>query len=336
MKNSKSIIAIIVLAILATAVAIVSCKKEKQEQASINSEQNAPCFDNMDEYLISFKNRLLSAKKGEETISLEQAQRDLGNLLNFDFGDANYPSNVFQYDTINTQLVVSDGIVDLSQLAITYKDAYNQIAKAYELVNLPEKSVYTIACSVQHNGDVELLLTTRGMVLCSKDMEQVTINPNKMSFDTTDCWTVFFGRGRCDGTDMGYDHTSVLQLVYHNKLGLYYCLDGNVYYTDVTQETIDALDYSETGTPQYNQGYRLWVGDYMEFHYGTVPYPEMVYYYNNLDNIINYNMDLLNDDEYRIINISNTILRNENNLSQFRFLCKYQYGKPHCSGGSNK
>ena len=106
MKKFNSIIAIIALAIVATAVAVVSCKKEMQEQAMNNEKQGGLCYDNMDEYLMSFKKKLLSAQKGEETISLEQAQRDLGNLLNFDFGDANYPTDVYHVDTIHSKLTL--------------------------------------------------------------------------------------------------------------------------------------------------------------------------------------------------------------------------------------
>lgn len=109
MKKSNSILAIVAMAIVATAVAFVSCKKEKQEQTSNNTEQSVQCSDNMDEYLISFKKKLLSAQKGDETISLEQAQRDLGNLLNFDFGDANYPTNLYHVDTIHAKLTVIQG-----------------------------------------------------------------------------------------------------------------------------------------------------------------------------------------------------------------------------------
>ena len=57
MKNSKRFLAIIILAIVATVVTVVSCKKEKQEQKSYNAEQSVQCSDNMDEYLISFKNK---------------------------------------------------------------------------------------------------------------------------------------------------------------------------------------------------------------------------------------------------------------------------------------
>ena len=334
MKNKKFNLAIIMMVVAAIiSVAVVSCKKEDNKTTKSETQvDNMSSIDNMDEYLISFKNKLLSAQKGEETISLEQAERDLGNLLNFDFGDANYASNVFHLDTLNAQLVVKDGMVDLYQLAITYNEAFTQIAKAYESVNLPEKSVYTISCSIQQDGNVVLVLTTRGIVSHSGDSRNITINPDKTGFNPSDCWSVYFGLGNCDGTDLGYDHVSVLQLVYHNNLGVLGCINGQVYYTDISYGTFDALNYAESGNPSFNQGYRMWVGNDMEFHYGSVPYNEMVYYYDNLCDILNERLASLNDDEYRITRISCTIVQNNDNLSQFRFLCKYEYGKPHCSG----
>ena len=78
---------------------LVGCKKEKQEVKVCDVKPNNQVIGNMDDYLISFKKRMLSATKGDESISLEQAQRDLGNLLNFDFGDANYATDEIQYDT---------------------------------------------------------------------------------------------------------------------------------------------------------------------------------------------------------------------------------------------
>ena len=70
MKNRNLFIATL-LVTAAVSVAVVSCKKEKQEASSSNNtEQAVQSADNMDEYLISFKKKLLSAQKGDETISL--------------------------------------------------------------------------------------------------------------------------------------------------------------------------------------------------------------------------------------------------------------------------
>ena len=129
----KFFVAIIVMLVVAFAsVAVVSCKKESQT-VSVNSEPTVQVADNMDDYLMAFKKKLLSAEKGGETISLEQAERDLGNLLNFDFGDANYATDVYQFDTICLKLATANGEVELSQLAEIYNDVFEAIVTNFHL-----------------------------------------------------------------------------------------------------------------------------------------------------------------------------------------------------------
>ena len=151
MKTIKLSFAIIAVAIMAIAVAVVSCKKEKQDTASNNTEQAVQSADNMDEYLISFRKKLLSAQKGSEFISLEQAQCDLGNLLNFDFGDVNYATNEYRYDTIHLNLELTNGNVDLSHLASTYYEAVSSIIDVYNVIDLTEKSVYAVLCDFKES-----------------------------------------------------------------------------------------------------------------------------------------------------------------------------------------
>lgn len=336
MKRFNSIIAIIGLAIVAIAVAFVSCKKEKQEQKLYNVGQSTN-FDNTDEYLLSFKEKLLSAEKGDEFISLEQAQRDLCNLLNFDFGDANYISNLFHYDTLCVNLAITEGMVDLSQLSVAYEVSREMIAKVYEQVNLPEKTISTIFSPIApETGDGEtvdlvFVLTTRGF---DSGTRNLTVVPSwKNSIDATDCWHVARGLGRCDNTDVGYDHHTILQLVYNNNVPLYGCINhGYLYYTDINEGTIVAASFPETGTPIYNLGYRLWTGFYSGWYSGLVSSDEMSYYYENLCDIIDDKMDELNDNEYRIINIWCSVTA-EPNSNKYSFVCKYKYGKPHCAGG---
>lgn len=313
--------------VAAFAVAVVSCKKDNETTKSETLAKAFTEIDNMDEYLISFKEKMLSAQNGEEFVNLEQAQRDLGNLLNFDFGDANYATNVFHRDTLFTKLVVSEGKVDLSQLAVSYKDAREQIAKAYSQVELPEKSVYTISCAIfqeakdEDAGNVMMVLTTRGLNLTMKDM--YTVPPFKTSIDTSDCWRVFFLQGRCNGTDVGYDHCSILEMVYNNNIPDFTCVQGRVYYTDETQDLFDATQYFDFGTLNY----RLWTGTLDDMQNGTVDPATMSYYYNNLCSILSTRMASLTD--YRILGISCTIIQKPS--SSYAFQCKSEIAKPHCT-----
>ena len=158
MKTNNRFIVAIVLVVVATLVSVVSCKKDNAKQTSNNTEQGLQNSDNMDEYLLAFKEKMLSAEKGGETITLEQAERDLGNLLNFDFGDANYATNVLHYDTVYSKLSSTNGQVDYSHLACTYQDLFSQVIDAYHQVNLPEKSVYAISCDFDANKKTKQLV----------------------------------------------------------------------------------------------------------------------------------------------------------------------------------
>lgn len=327
--KKKLFFAILVMAVVTFAsVAVVSCKKDNEN----NTEKKSASADPMNEYLASFKEKLLSAQKGEETLSLEQAQRDLGNLLNYDFGDANYPTNLFHYDTIHTNLVVTDNQVDLAQLSLTYKISHDLIEKAYEQVNLSEKSVYTIHCTFgseiknDNTVDVQIVLTTRGLNFSPKSMSSVS--PLKSSIDGTDCWHVWFDLGRCDSTDIGYDHVDILELVYNNNTPTLTCVNGSVYYTDINMESFKATSYPESGTSSY----LLWTGYPSNLRTETVDPLKMSYYYENLRDIIKSRMELLYDNEYWVNAITCTIVPDSPTDTLQAFQCTYCYAKPHCTG----
>ncbi len=330
MKTKKLFISIFVMAVVAfTLVTVVSCKKDNQNN---NETTTATGIDPMNEYLASFKKKLLSAQKGEEFISLEQARRDMGNLLNYDLGDANYATNVFHRDTLHASLVVTNGQVDLAQLAVTYNASRELIEKTYEQLDLPEKSVYTIHCTFGQqtvNGeaiDVQYVLTTRGLELEARESCYVPLN--KTSIDMTDCWSVWDGLGRCDGSDTGYDHVRILELVYNNNMPSMTCISGHLYFTDEGTGSFEAYSYPEPGTSYY----RFWTGNGIQL-FSDYVFPEtMSYYYENMRDVISDRMTLLNDDDYWISAVYCTIIPWVGNYGMYTFSCKYDYGKPHCTG----
>lgn len=187
MKKRKLTLAILAMVVATlVSVAIVSCKKEKQERPTNNMEQTVQSADDMDEYLVSFKKKMLSAEKGEEIIDFKQAEQVLGNLLNFDFGDANYVTNQLQRDTFHIVLNTIRETVDLSQLAKTYKEAYYRILETFQKIDFEEKSVLYVTCSINKDAkdddtaDVQLILVTRGLKPTSL----------KTNIDSTDNWRV--------------------------------------------------------------------------------------------------------------------------------------------------
>lgn len=231
MKVKKLSFAIIAMAIVAVAVAVVACKKEKQEQTSNEQKQSVQHADNMDEYLISFREKMLSAQKGIEFISLEQAQCDLGNLLNFDFGDANYYPEVIRKDTLHVELSLTNGQVDLSQLAVTYEKAVNSILKTYHEIDLPYKTIYCILCEFNsleskdaESADGEIIVIT------SSDPGAIYTN-----HDTMD-WRPKNWAGTCDGQFVGtYGAPEIIRSWIFQSLDAIACTNGGrVYYTNIS------------------------------------------------------------------------------------------------------
>lgn len=271
--KKKIILIATFLVIVATAVAVVSCKKERHDQNANGSEQTVQTADNMDEYLMAFKKKLLSAEKGGETISLEQAERDLGNLLNFDFGDANYATDVFQHDTIHAKLTLTDGQVDLSQLAVTYYELLSQTRETYNQANLPNKSVYFITCSFSDNAkeekiDVEIILTMRGL----RDENTTGSNNNG--------WRPTNHGGSCDGTIIGCGAPEELAWWLNRGLCLYGCPDGQgrVYFEEVeySYKNSNSTDMIDTNSPC---GYKLYVSWEPNQDNVCISNSELLYYY---------------------------------------------------------
>lgn len=329
MKTRKYIVAAMLLVVAVAAAILVGCKKEKQEVKVCDVKPNNQVIGNMDDYLISFKKRMLSATKGDESISLEQAQRDLGNLLNFDFGDANYATDEIQYDTVYVSLDISGEEVELCQLAETYNIAYSEILEAFEQVTLPNKSVQAISCSLiqdakaAESAEVRLVLSTRGLNMPAP----------KTRFDETDNWRVWERLGKCDGTCVGDDHCTMLKKVYNNNHNTD-CAFGRVYYTNINSVCIHAEQYIESDyNIHYNHGYRLWVGYGNEVLNNCIDYQEMQYYYENLCQILRDEVYLT--DDYKILSILDCFLDTPLSVNpnrEYFFACEYQYGKPNLTG----
>lgn len=275
MKTHKLTFAIIVMAIVAIAVAVVSCKKEKQEQTANKMEQSAQPSENVDEYLISFKEKLLSSQKGDEIIGIEQAQLDLGNLLNFDFGDANYASNVYEYDTLYIALETNGNSIDLLQLAKAYNEAFAAIVNAYSKVDLPKKSVYCITCNILESSSkdsdsdgVEVVVVYRGY------------NDNASNEDA-EGWRPKNKGGTCSGELIGiWGAPEVVASMLNNNAGEYACANGSrIYFTDTWTSYTNPIaeDLSDPNSPC---GHRLYLSWQPNQNYVCLPMSECMYYYN--------------------------------------------------------
>lgn len=274
-------------------IAMVSCKKEKQGQMLNNNEQVVLQVDNMDEYLMAFKKKLLSAEKGGETLTYEQAERDLGNLLNFDFGDANYATDVFHYDTIHLELETANGCVELSQLAVTYNNAIDEILEAYHGVNLPEKSVYAISCDFNEieskndeSMDVEIVIVTRGF-----------INGFTFYYEPLD-WKPQNHSSTCDGQHYGYGAPEVIGKWIRDVQVHMGCENGGrIYYTEGGHWII----YGHQTYDSENNCFKVYTSFDPNHNTECITHDEMVYYANNILSL--WNNAGFSDHELFFVNI---------------------------------
>ena len=125
MKTSKSIIAIIVLAIMVTAVAFVSCKKDNenalnQKSYSVQQAVDVRQIEDITSYLKDFKKKMTESK-GDEAYNLKDAAWYLASLANLEFCKVNVDYDNVRFDTIEMQVHISDGIMLLDDLNTDYE-----------------------------------------------------------------------------------------------------------------------------------------------------------------------------------------------------------------------
>ena len=164
MKNSKSFIAIIVLAIVATAVAFVSCKKDTENALSPKAYNVQQSFDYRQiedklTYFEDFRQRMTESK-GDEAYNLEDAAWHLACLANLDFCKVNVEYDNVQFDTVEMQVNVTDGVVLLSDFNAAYEQMCNEIQQFKKGFNHENQNLYYINVSINTDCIAKIALMT--------------------------------------------------------------------------------------------------------------------------------------------------------------------------------
>ena len=142
-------------------IAMVSCKKDSQENSSNKIERSfyePPKIDDYDAYLCAFKERILGTRSSE-TMSLEEASWHLSSIANRDFGNINTVVSDFYYDTLYGSVNVTDGQVTLSDLGQAYVDIAFSIDSLFQRLDLDNRHIRFVDASIAENGLVTLPLT---------------------------------------------------------------------------------------------------------------------------------------------------------------------------------
>jgi len=162
-KRNLFITALLVVA--ATTVAMVSCKKDNQDVLLNNTQSvkafTPPVVDDMNAYLKNFKQKMKESKnaKDAECLSLEEAAWHLSSVANYDFANANVEYADIRFDTLYTQINITDDAVLLSDINTAYTTLSSAISNYIQDNTLDNANIRFVDVNVLENGEVITILT---------------------------------------------------------------------------------------------------------------------------------------------------------------------------------
>lgn len=173
MNKSKSIIAIMFLAIVATAVAFVSCKKDNENAPNTKAYtvQQAADIRQMEDplaYMMDFKKKLTESK-GNEAFGLEDAAWHLACLANLDFCNVNVEYDDFLFDTVEMQVNVTDGVILEGDLLIAYEQMCTEIQQFRKGFNHCDQNLYYVNVAIGADGNAKIAVMS-SYTSVSKDL----------------------------------------------------------------------------------------------------------------------------------------------------------------------
>lgn len=270
--------AILVMAVAAMA-AVVSCKKEKQEQAS-NQELSTSQLSEMDMAMLAFGERLESADRSGETMPLKEAVGTLSNYQNFLLCDASFSVPDMVCDTFETTLPVSNGMVQLGDLKRLLEFNKANILARYDALDGIGKRIFCITSKIMEDGMTEQSARIQTITLMHNGPTRD--NPaHPVLFDSTDYWYDFCYAGKCgdyEGQCVGMDAVTKLQSELREHLPMP-TGPGILYFTNVVEDVDMAINHPNTLSP--NGYYSLpYVNDTANLN--CVSPEEMLWYYNKI------------------------------------------------------
>lgn len=164
MKTIKPTLAIFAMAIIVTAVAFVSCKKDNENALNpkeYNIQQSID-YRQIEDKLTYFKDfkKKLTESKSDEAFNLEDAAWHLASLANLDFCKVNVEYDNVQFDTVEMQVHVTDGVVLLSDLNTAYEQMCSKIQQFKKGFTHDNQNLYFINVSIGDEGNAKVAVMT--------------------------------------------------------------------------------------------------------------------------------------------------------------------------------
>jgi hypothetical protein len=161
----RNIFIAVIILVATTLIAIVSCKKEDSNsttqilQKHSRTTYQPPKVDDMLAYLKDFKQKI-QTRGSDETMELDEAAWHLSGLSNYDFGDVKQDLSDLRYDTLYSQITVTNGTVSLANLNAAYNHITSMIESFYQNLSLENAAPRFINVGIDESGTVTIALIT--------------------------------------------------------------------------------------------------------------------------------------------------------------------------------
>ena len=220
MKKTTVFIAI-AMAIVAIAVAFVSCKKDSENASNQKSYTIQPSVDirqieDLNAYFSNFKKKMTESKDNE-AFSLEDAAWHLAAMANLDFCRINVEYDGVQFDTVEMRVNVSGDAMLLSDLNTAYEQMCMEIQQFKKGFTFDDQNLYYINVSVSADGNAKIALMT-SFNTSSKDMgDHFWYFSNE--FDAYDAFDLYFSQDSTYrwNTTAARELERVLNLIEHHQ-----------------------------------------------------------------------------------------------------------------------
>lgn len=245
MKNSKRFLAIIILAI----VAFVSCKKDNENilNAKDNNVQQSFDYRQIEDKITYFKDfrQKMTDSKTDEAFNLEDAAWHLACLANLDFCKVNVEYNSIQFDTVEMQVNVTDGVVLLNDLGTAYEQMHEQILQFKKGFTHNDQNLYFINASINADGNAKIALMSTYTTNSKYYWDHTWYYDDE--WDAIDAFYEYFSEDSIYpwNTKAATELQRALNLVEHH---------GNSYSTCYLPTREQSFDYINTHDP-YSSGY---------------------------------------------------------------------------------
>ena len=266
------------LALAMAAVVIIACNKEKAEIKTFAETETISKEDDMSAYLKHFKEKMQSAAKGDETLSMEDARWHLEAVLNYTYGDAGRQISDIQCDTFYYVLPINGDEVSLAQLNEAFDSLSADVEKSLATCDLPDKSILAIQTRLKNDRRDDFVV-----IQVTMDVRGCYSGAVSIPFGLTDYWFENEGAGKCGpylGECVGMGAVQALESKINSNLPAYQCFQGHGYFTDFDSIAIEdsyIYHYLEDSLSPY--GYRIHYHGCPTWQFPTCLSPDDLNYY---------------------------------------------------------